>query len=66
MMYTSRMHKFTVKNTSLIKMNFNCKIVDSETGKINSGYFSVSPHTGVVNPNCDETFTVRFSPTEVE
>ena len=47
-------------------MNFNCKIVDSETGKINAGYFSVSPHTGVVNPNCDETFTVRFSPTEVE
>jgi len=66
MMYTSRVHKVSVKNISTIKMNYNCKIVSFETGKIDSGFFSVSPHTGTINPNCDEVFTIRFSPTEVE
>lgn len=53
MMYTSRVHKFNVKNTSTTKMNYNCKIVSAETGKIDSGFFSVSPHAGTVNPGCD-------------
>jgi hydrocephalus-inducing protein len=66
MMYTSRVHKFSIKNVSSIKMVYACKIVSSETGKIESGFFTVSPHNGTVNPNCQETFTVRFSPTEVE
>jgi hydrocephalus-inducing protein len=66
MMYTSRVHKFTVKNTSTIQMHYNCKIVSAENGKIDSGFFTVLPHNGTVNPNCEETFTVRFSPTEVE
>lgn len=52
MMYTSRMHKVSIKNTSTIKMNYNCKIVSTETAKIDSGFFTVSPHTGTVNPNC--------------
>lgn len=29
MMYTSRVHKVSVKNISTIKMNYNCKIVSS-------------------------------------
>lgn len=29
MMYTSRVHKFTVKNTSTIKMHYNSKIVNA-------------------------------------
>jgi hydrocephalus-inducing protein len=66
MMYTSRVHKFTVKNTSTIKMHYNCRIVSAENGKIDSGFFTVSPHNGAVNPNCEQPFTVRFSPTEVE
>lgn len=66
MMYTSRVHKVSVKNTSSIKMTYACKIVSFETGKIDSGFFTVSPHTGTVNPNCEEVFTIRFSPTEVE
>lgn len=66
MMYTSRMHKFTIKNTSAIKLNYRCKIASPLTAKIDAGFFSVSPHAGTVQPNCDETFTVRFSPTEVE
>ena len=66
MMYTSRVHKVSVKNTSTIKMNYNNKIVSAETGKIDSGFYTVSPHSGSVNPNCEEVFTIRFSPTEVE
>ena len=66
MMYTSRVHKFSIKNTSLIKLSYNCKIVSASTGKIDAGFFSIAPHTGTINPDCDETFTIRFSPTEVE
>lgn len=29
LMYTSRVHKFTVKNTSLINLRYNCKIVSA-------------------------------------
>lgn len=66
MMYTSRVHRFNLKNTSAIKMNFSCKIVNSETGKTDPGFFLISPHSGIILPGCDETFTVKFSPTEVE
>jgi hydrocephalus-inducing protein len=52
MMYTSRSHKISLKNISTIKMEFNCKIVSAETGKIDSGFFSISPHNGIVLPNC--------------
>jgi hydrocephalus-inducing protein len=52
-MYTSRVHKFTIKNTSTIKMHYNCKIVSADTGKIDSGFFTVAPHAGTVMPGCD-------------
>jgi hypothetical protein len=29
MMYTSRVHKFSIKNTSIIKLSYNCKIVSA-------------------------------------
>lgn len=29
LMYTSRVHKFVVKNTSLISLRYNCKIVSA-------------------------------------
>ncbi len=53
MMYTTRVHKFQVKNTSTIKMHYNCKIVNSETGKIDAGFYTVVPHAGTVMPGCD-------------
>lgn len=65
-MYTSRVHKFSVKNTSLISLRFNCKIVSAETGKIDAGYYSLGNHSGVIAPGCDEQFTLKFSPTEVD
>jgi hydrocephalus-inducing protein len=63
MMYTSRVFKFNVKNTSTIKINYSCKIVSAQTGKTDPGFFFVAPHTGTISPNCDEAFTVKFSPT---
>ena len=63
MMYTSRVHKFNVKNTSTIKLSYNCKIVSASTGKIDAGFYSIAPHSGTILPDCDETFTLRFSPT---
>lgn len=66
MMYTSRVHNFSMKNISTIKMNYACKIVSAETGKIDAGFFSISPHAGSIMPGCDENFTLKFSPTEVE
>ena len=63
MMYTSRVHKFSVKNTSTIKLQYHCKIVSAETGKIDAGFYSIAPHDGVIMPGCDENFTLKFSPT---
>lgn len=65
-MYTSRVHKFTVKNTSLINLKYNCKIVSAETGKIDAGYYSLGNHSGTIAPGCDEQFTLKYSPTEVD
>lgn len=66
MMYTSRVHKFMLKNTSLINLKYLCKIVSAETGKIDAGYYSLGNHSGNIAPGCDEMFTLKFSPTEVE
>lgn len=52
-MYTSRVHKLSLKNTSLIELKYNCKVVSAETGKIDAGYYLISPHTGTIQPGCD-------------
>lgn len=66
-MYESRTHSFSVKNTSLINIKYNCKIIKYEDNKpvVDPGYFYVTPKTGNLAPNCDENFTVKFTPTEV-
>ena len=33
---------------------------------VDPGYFYITPKEGSLSPNCDESFTVRFSPTEVQ
>jgi len=66
LMFTSRVYTFNLKNTSLIQMKYVCKIVSAETGVYDSGYFSVNPKAGTVNPDCDEPITIKFSPKEVE
>lgn len=66
LMYASRSYKFAIKNTSLIMMNYNFKIVNSETGVLDAGAYTVIPKKGSIAPGCDDTFIVKFSPTEVE
>jgi hydrocephalus-inducing protein len=66
LMYASRTYKFAVKNTSLITMNYNFKIVNSETGILDAGAYTIVPKKGSIAPGCDDTFIVKFSPVEVE
>ena len=66
LMFTSRVHRFKVKNTSLINIKFKSKIVSAETAQFDPGFFIVSPKTGTIVPNGYEVFTLTFSPTEVE
>ena len=42
------------------------KIVDSETGVLWEEPYSISPNKGSIAPGCDESFIVKFSPTEIE
>jgi len=66
LMFTSRTYTFNLKNTSLVQMKYTCKLVSAETGAYDTGYYHIAPKSGVVNPNCDEPITVKFSPKEVE
>lgn len=66
LMYASRSYKFTIKNTSLITLAYNFKIVNSETGILDAGPYSIIPKKGTIAPGCDDNFIVKFSPVEVE
>jgi len=66
LMYASRTFKFTIKNTSLIDLNFNFRIVNSSTGILDAGPYTVVPKKGSIAPGCDDNFLVKFSPMEVE
>ena len=69
LMYTSRNHNFSLKNISTINMKYSCKIIkatDDGVEEIDPGFFHISPKIGDLAPNCDETFSVTFSPIEVE
>lgn len=66
LMYASRSYKFSLKNTSLITLNYNFKIVNSETGILDAGPYSIIPKKGSIAPGCDDNFIVKFSPVEVE
>jgi hydrocephalus-inducing protein len=65
-MYTSRVHKFKVRNTSLIMLKYKANVVSAETAQFDPGFFSVVPKSGTLAAGCDEVFSVKFSPTEVE
>ena len=65
-MYAQRTYKFTVKNTSLITLNYNWKIVNSESGILDAGAYTIVPKKGMISAGCDDTFVIKFSPVEVE
>lgn len=66
LMYAARTFKFTIKNTSLINLDFNFKIANSSTGILDAGPYSIIPKKGSIAPDCDDNFIVKFSPIEVE
>ena len=46
LMYAQRNFKFTVKNTSLISLNYNFKIVNSNTAILDAGPYTIIPKKG--------------------
>ena len=70
MMYGTRKQEFHIKNTSAININY-CFVFTNPNNLINpnapdSGPYSISPKEGIIPANSDESFTLRFSPTEVD
>jgi hypothetical protein len=65
-MYAQRTHKFTIKNTSLIKLQFNFKITNPDNDMLDAGAFSIFPKKGFIAPGCDDNFLVKFAPMEIE
>jgi hydrocephalus-inducing protein len=66
LMYAQRTHKFTIKNTSMISLQFNFKISNPETGMLDAGAYSIFPKKGSIAPGCDDNFLVKFAPMEIE
>lgn len=66
LMYATRNLKFTIKNTSAIGLDFNFKIVNTQTGILDAGPFTIIPKKGTIAPSCDENFILKFAPVEVE
>ena len=66
LMYAQRTFKFSIKNTSMINLNYNFKITDSQTGVLNAGPYSIIPKQGSIAPGCDDNFILKFNPLEVE
>ena len=66
LMYAQRSFKFTIKNTSMINLQYNFKIANSHTGILDAGPYSIIPKKGSIAPGCDDNFIVKFSPIEVE
>jgi hypothetical protein len=65
-MYGARTVKFTVKNTSLISLDYNFKIANAQSGILDAGAFTIIPKQGSIAPSCDENFIVKFAPVEIE
>ena len=66
LMYAQRTFKFTIKNTSMISLNYNFKIANSMTGILDAGPYSIMPKKGSIAPNCDDNFIIKFNPLEVD
>jgi hypothetical protein len=66
LIYATRTMKFTIKNTSNINLDYNFKIVNSNSGILDAGPYTIIPKKGAIAPSCDENFIVKFAPVEVE
>ena len=54
LMFSSRVFKFSLRNTSKIRLNYLFKFTDAQRGLPDNGAFSISPTSGAVSPGCDE------------
>ena len=66
LMFGARSHKFSMRNTSKIDLNYSFKILNPATQTSDSGAFSINPRSGVIPPGTDEIMIVKFSPLEIE
>lgn len=66
LIYAARTMKFTIKNTSLIGLDYNFKIANANSGILDAGAFTIIPKKGSIAPSCDENFIVKFAPVEIE
>ena len=72
LMYQSKAHSFSVSNTGLIPLTYQWIVVDenasssqSELKQEMSMPFSIEPCQGVIQPNSESTFIVKFAPLDV-
>lgn len=66
MMYTARTFSFKVKNLSAINLNYGWRFKHPETDAPDTGFYTISPKSGLIRPDTEETFEVKFLPTEIE
>jgi len=66
LIYAARTMKFTIKNTSMISLDYNFKIANASSGILDAGAFTIIPKKGSISPSCDENFIVKFAPVEIE
>ena len=66
MMYTARTFTFKMKNTSIIHLNYGWRFIQPDTGVPDLGFYSITPKEGTIRPESEESFEVKFQPTEVE
>jgi hydrocephalus-inducing protein len=65
MMFGSRVYEFKVKNDSIIEMQYKWDFLTRE-GISDPGYYKVTPNAGSIGPEQEETFQLKFAPTEIE
>ena len=69
LMYQSKVYSFPVKNVSLIPLTYEWVVTDDQghpltvEGEMN--LFSITPSSGIIQPESEVSFTLRFSPLDV-
>lgn len=68
MMFQTRVFAFPVKNLGEARLPFRFSVLLADGSRMldGSGYYSVEPAAGEIEPGQELEVTVRFSPTEVE
>ena len=65
MMYSIRTFDFRMKNDSICAMHYKWEFIN-RNDQFNSGFYKITPQTGTIRPESEESFQVKFAPTEIE